>query len=407
MEVTRISCKNFRSFGSFDVQLSSFNVIVGANSSGKSNFFQLFKFLQDWQRHDLDTAVALQGGVEYLKNYNSDKKSKVEVRIELEAGQRELQFRPYVIGSAKNQPRRIYVQKLTFSAVLAFPNKTKCESISEEIRMDLSDENRVDHVAQVILSSGLDKVSIVSKSEDADLKQDLDKLQGYVEDAGGGALLSSFALWMILRRQSIIDFGMYDFDVKLPKRASQLTGRSELEEDGHNLAVVLKRISRDSQQKKAFLRYLSDVLPFYSDFKTQSLTDKTFIFQLREKFQKKPFVPASFLSDGTINITLMIVALFFERKNIRFFEEPERNIHPYLIANVVEMMKSGSTRKQVFVSTHNPIFVRNAEIKDLLLISRDHETGVSTVSKPEESSDVASFLKRDLGIDDLFVQNLL
>jgi predicted ATPase len=70
------------------------------------------------------------------------------------------------------------------------------------------------------------------------------------------------------------------------------------------------------------------------------------------------------------------------------------------------MMKDASRRKQIIVTTHNPEVVRHAEAGDVLLVSRNRE-GFSTITKPSELEDVKVFLKNEMGLEELFVQNLL
>jgi hypothetical protein len=50
--------------------------------------------------------------------------------------------------------------------------------------------------------------------------------------------------------------------------------------------------------------------------------------------------------------------------------------------------------------------VKHAGVENLLLISRDQE-GFSSISRPAEKEAVKIFLQHDLGLDDLFVQDLL
>lgn len=68
MAIKRIEASNFRSFERIEVELRDFNVVIGANASGKSNFIQLLRFLSDIANHGLGNAVSMQGGVEYLRN---------------------------------------------------------------------------------------------------------------------------------------------------------------------------------------------------------------------------------------------------------------------------------------------------------------------------------------------------
>jgi hypothetical protein len=49
--------------------------------------------------------------------------------------------------------------------------------------------------------------------------------------------------------------------------------------------------------------------------------------------------------------------------------------------------------------------VKHTDIENLLLVSRDKE-GFSTISNPSEKNEVKIFLKNELGLDEIFVQNL-
>jgi predicted ATPase len=91
---------------------------------------------------------------------------------------------------------------------------------------------------------------------------------------------------------------------------------------------------------------------------------------------------------------------------LTIIEEPERNIHPYLISRVVEMMKEASQKKQIIVTTHNPEIIRHADLESILLISRDKE-GFSTISRPSEKEEVKTFLDNEIGIEELYIQDLL
>ncbi len=87
-------------------------------------------------------------------------------------------------------------------------------------------------------------------------------------------------------------------------------------------------------------------------------------------------------------------------------EEPERNIHPNLIGRVVQVMKDASRTRQIIVTTHNPEFVKYAGIENLLFVQRDQD-GFSVIKRPGDGEAVKTFLQNDIGVDDLFIQNLL
>ncbi len=68
MPIQQIHVENFKSFSELDIELSRFNVVIGSNAAGKSNFISIFKFLRDIAKHGIVNAIAMQGGSEYLQN---------------------------------------------------------------------------------------------------------------------------------------------------------------------------------------------------------------------------------------------------------------------------------------------------------------------------------------------------
>ncbi|KYK33411.1 MAG: hypothetical protein AYK19_13595 [Theionarchaea archaeon DG-70-1] len=202
---------------------------------------------------------------------------------------------------------------------------------------------------------------------------------------------------------------IYDFDPKFSKLATRITGKTELEPDGSNLAIILKKILENKQDTEKFTDIIKGVLPFIENVIVEKMADKSLIASLRETYSKKKFLPAFLISDGTINITALIIALYFEEKPLVIIEEPERNIHPYLISKVIDMMKDISEEikeKQIIITTHNPEVVKYADLDHLLLIYRD-EHGFSQISRPSEKGEVKTFLENDIGVEELYVQNLL
>ena len=78
------------------------------------------------------------------------------------------------------------------------------------------------------------------------------------------------------------------------------------------------------------------------------------------------------------------------------------------MSKLVDMMKDlcDKGRKQIIISTHSPEIVKHAGLDQLLLIQRNKD-GFSEISRPSDKEDVKTFLRNELGVEDLFVQNLL
>ena len=81
MAITRIEVSNFKSFKKLELDLRDFNLLIGANASGKSNFIQIFKFLRDIAKEGLEDAISMQGRVEFLPNLNIGTAEPLRVRV--------------------------------------------------------------------------------------------------------------------------------------------------------------------------------------------------------------------------------------------------------------------------------------------------------------------------------------
>ncbi len=179
-----------------------------------------------------------------------------------------------------------------------------------------------------------------------------------------------------------------------------------MERNGENLAIVIRNILSNKEKSRQFANIVSDILPFIKELDVEKFYDKSLLFKVRESFNANMDIPSSLLSDGTISITAILIALFFEDKDLAIFEEPEHGIHPALIAKLMQLFYQASEKKQVIITTHNPEILKHTRLDDLILVSRNDD-GFATIGKPAEKEMVKAFLENELGIDQLFIQNLL
>ena len=70
------------------VELRPFNIVVGSNASGKSNFLEVFRFLRDIEATSLETAIGIRGGGETLRNFNLDENQVLRICVETDDAQR-------------------------------------------------------------------------------------------------------------------------------------------------------------------------------------------------------------------------------------------------------------------------------------------------------------------------------
>jgi len=415
MAIKKIRVRNFKGFRDLNVELGKFNVLIGANAAGKSNFIQIFKFLLDVTKSGLDNAISMQGGIEYLRNMNigSSNNFSVDVYADQEFGWFGRKTEKGLVGIKTyevNYEFSMNFKKRGFGYEIIKDKLTqRCHFFELEEKKNRIEEGQQLGDGEIIFSRVNGKVEIDNIVPTNIVMKEDDIIPPFLleRELHPNTLLLETPVFFLPPLENIFsEISIYDFDPKLPKRATPITGKAELEEDGSNLAIVLKNILESKDNQRKLFNFINELLPFVNKLDVEKFADKSLLFKLQEKYFEKQYLPASLISDGTINITALIIALYFEKRPLIIIEEPERNIHPFLISKVVDMMKDASQHKQIIVTTHNPEIVKYAGLDNILLISRDRE-GFSTISRPNDKDEVKEFLKNEIGIEELYVQNLL
>ena len=415
-KLRRLSLENFRSFSTLDVELNDLNVVIGANASGKSNFGQAFRFLRNIALYGLENAVSMQGGPEYLTN------TRIGFDRDLEVGMR---FDPITArhrAAASGKIRALQLRHLDYEFAISWSEKGPAPNITAD-RTTLHGDVFLERGAG---EQSLGQASLVEEnrggkiSSKANLPEGVDEadlglgpefqLRG-MRIAEGSLMMEAtvpMVYWAFRMGSHALmrDHAVFDFDPRLPKQAAPITGKSQLEEDGSNLAIVLNTVLQDEDKKRMLLNLLSYLLPFVKDLQVEKQADRSLLFGLKEKYDSQHYLPASLLSDGTVSVVALILALFFEDHSLVVIEEPERNLHPSLMPRLVELLKDASRNRQVIVTTHNPELIKYVGIENLLLISRD-EQGFSQITRPADNEHLKVFLENEIGVEELFVQNLL
>jgi predicted ATPase len=426
IKIDNLKVKNFKSYKDINLNFGLFNLIVGANASGKSNLVNIFKFLHDIDSNGLEDAISQQGDIDWIRNINLTSEENLEIELTLSWDPHE-ELIPYSPNDVK---KYVVLENLTYFFSVKFLEKRRSyevvtESMVHSLKILTQNKNREKRSDSGFIRMKRENDNILSKLEIAsdvltekeadflipkrtmpnrilpiktDLKKELLILTSNYKT------VSSYFLHVFFK-----DLQFFDIDPKLAKNSYSITGKSELECDGSNLALVLNKLLRDKEKAQVLEITLKNLLPFVKGISVKQLPDRSCIACLQESYCKNKIIPAPFISDGTINLTALIVALLTRQAGAPaiIIEEPDRNIHPSLISKLAEIMQDFSETydRQIILTSHNPLFVKSVNLKNLIFIKR--KDCFSMISKPQESEEVQEFVKADLGLDKLYYQNLL
>ncbi len=424
MKIKRIYAENYKSFDKLDIKLDDFTLIVGANAAGKSNLTTIFKFVKDIMVEGLDNAIALQGGIDYLANANSEKNTPIKLGFELDfndkrwfmRGPNELMITTekisYVFEILPNKRGKNYQisydeLKITYGCVERIKNNNTKRIEINPLNISCSctyrkksTQSKYETIEEIPVELGEkgEKIKSIFRHTDF-LLEDL-----YREKKELLLYRLSYFLPPLISEENLIK--IYDFDPKKLKRPCMISARKNLEADGSNLAATLQIVLKSKEKYNKFIGLLKNALPFINKISVEQNYDQSYSYKIGENYSKKAFY-SNFLSDGTVSIIAIIIALYFEEKStIIIIEEPERNIHPKLLSTVVQMAKDVSKKKQVIFTTHNPEILSNADLENIRFVQRNKQ-GYSVVTSPADSERVKAFISNELGLNDLFLQNLL
>ncbi|MEW6006553.1 MAG: AAA family ATPase, partial [bacterium] len=256
MAIKKIRLTNFKSFKDVDIELGNFNILIGANASGKSNFIQIFKFLRSIPIWGLDDAISGQGGIEYFRNINIGSSE----GFSLEAvSDRELTM----LGPKTKEKGQIGIKtyEIIYNLALGFEDKSfeitndelkfKCEFVRlEKKKGEIKESNMLGKGEMSFYRAGEEVDVNLKLPNGLSIKKD-DILTPFLRELNPKMSLLCHPVSTIRQPYLFGEISMYDFDPKKAKQANPIPSvTSILTENGSNLSLILKNILEDKEKKR-------------------------------------------------------------------------------------------------------------------------------------------------------------
>ncbi len=92
------------------------------------------------------------------------------------------------------------------------------------------------------------------------------------------------------------------------------------------------------------------------------------------------------LSEGTFKTLALVFYILNDESDLLLIEEPEVCVHHGLLSSVIELIKTQSKHKQIFISTHSDYVLDKLEPENIILVKRTKETGTIANSLPKSLS---------------------
>jgi len=327
-ELDSITINGFKSIASIEqLKLSSLNVVIGANGSGKSNFLGLFSFLHAIREGHLQDYVIKAGGADKVLHFGSKITSTLHLHISFQ--------------EERNQ----------YSIDLQPTDTDELVPVSEFVYF----WDKVNY-AKGPYGEGLIRVN-----KEAGISDDQypSKIVSYIRNH--------------LDRWQLYHF--HDTSSGSPmKKTTDVNDNRFLRPDGSNIAAFLYFLrEKESSAYSLIRRTVQRVAPFFDDFiiEPQKLNSDKIRLEWRNKYSEAYF-DASSLSDGTLRF-IALATLFLQpdayRPSVILVDEPELGLHPYAITMLAALVKQAASTTQVILSTQSSLLLDHFEPEDVLVAS--------------------------------------
>jgi len=164
-----------------------------------------------------------------------------------------------------------------------------------------------------------------------------------------------------------------------------------LDEDVHNLGLMLNRFYSDANIKPDLLRYLK---AFYADAVDIHTLLQSGLVDTRIEERNKVTISAFRLSDGTLRwLALLTILLHPSLPPLVCLEEPELGLHPDAIRMLAKLLTQASERMQLIVTTHSDALVDQFTDRPDSVIVFEKEEGATKMTRLKKER-LTSWLER-------------
>lgn len=376
-----LEVENFRSLRKISLPLRKLNVLIGPNEAGKTNVLEVFRFLADVIRTDLEPALDLQGGFSGVVFRGGDKQP-ASIRIKLKA--------TWTTHSSLNAPDE-YELKI---GQRAGHNLSRQESF--QFKRTQGRGRRIGINGSRVNIVGIEKNQ--SETEEdlfgiRKLSSGLSTLPRLSDDKGGNEVRTV--------AERLASFRVFDVSADAARQPTRFprSNHEVLDDDAANLAAFLLALrNKDGNAWEQLVEDATEVLPQLEgiDFEYPSGAACEVVVVLHERGLRgaTPLADASY---GTIRL-LGLLALLYDPAPpaLTCVEEIDHGLHPQALELLVERLREASERTQFLIATHSPAMADRLEPDELVVCERRNNG--SSVIPAIPSSKIAEIVNASEGL---------
>jgi energy-coupling factor transporter ATP-binding protein EcfA2 len=407
-----LNIKGFKSFENIELELGALNFFIGANSSGKSNFFDALRVLQ-----------GIGYGLRVDEIFNGKPKSgNSDVWEPIRGGGANAGLLKWDADRQKNVRHPVFIAVGGFTALGTFRyqialSPTRGTVLREQFvaRRSLQPFARFAPNDMVFSSDAVENAPDGPGFWVEYARPGRGRHPHYQFDRGK-PVLSQIAPQCTPRQaervRALLSLlsNCQRLDPSPPILREYSSGREvrRMGERGENFAALVKTILDDQETAAAYRSWLERLTP--KDLDDVAILHGALgepLFALKHGGRE---FAAPILSDGTLRFAALTAAFFQpDMPQTLILEEIENGIHPSRLRLLVDLLKARSSDRngpQIMASTHSPVIVdwlKEEDLEHCFLCRHDESTGVSLIQPLSELPRFAELSKKQPA-GDLFIE---
>lgn len=375
MKLESIRLKNFKAFKEVKIDnIPRMGVFVGANGTGKTTLFNVFSFLKDALKDNINTALTKLGGGRGFQEVRS-RNSTGAIAIELK-------FR-----TDDKSPLVKYLLEI---------NEQDGKPIIEREILQYQRERTNQNWRLLDFSQGKGIAVINEPEQNTDIKE-LSREEYTLKSPDILALkgLAQFEKFPVAKAMGDLleNWHISDFHIQQARPEREVGYAEHLSKEGENLALVTQFLyNRHPDIFRKILEKLKQRVPGISQVDAKVTEEGRVLLRFKDGDFQDPFL-ARYVSDGTIKMFAYLVLLYDPKPHpLLCVEEPENQLYPKLLYELAEEFRDYARKGgQVFVSTHSPDFLNGCELEEVFWLQK--EKGYTVVKRAKDDAQIATYMQ--------------
>ena len=393
IKIDEIKIKGYKNIKSAELKLGNFNVIIGSNNSGKSNFIQSISFLNYIINSSLDDVEK-----SFTKGFGSTHFKEIVPLLAAAKAKDVSDFDrtgliDFELKFSNSDTNRIFEYQLCIeweSTVFQNTYKIKTEKLEVKDSKKPGPSTSIFNRNHDIVKYGTDfsKMDVLEKVPNHFSVLRLLKIISEVKEDYKDAINS----FNEILRTPIFYFSHIELLKTDKERLNSFNGRVvsfELEQE----IIALE----EGEKWDIFKESIKDILNIEDatvmKLGGESKKDKIPLTKFLHFTHNGTYKTLSQFSDGTLLIIALVTKILCTKNHLFLIEEPENSTHPKALIDLISFIKSFSENTQFVITSHSIAILNKTRIEDIIASSINDE-GLSEFYNITSRKDLKSKLKK-------------